>query len=156
MDLQDASERDADLVYDIKHLAYADYAVEAYGAWDEAFQRAYTKKNLPLTRLMVVNREVIGWIAAERGAPEVDIVDVHVLPGHQRRGYGLAAIRIVLGEAEAMGKAVTAGVLRNNSARSLYERLGFVPTGETKTHILMRRPNPPPDLTPASIMSRAR
>jgi len=149
MSLQDASVRDAELVYHIKHEAYAACAAEAYGSWDEAFQRGFTRGNLRFTRLIVVDGEVVGWMAVDRDSPEIDLVDIHILPAHQRKGHGRKAIGVVLAEADAAGKAVSLGVLRNNPSRSLYALLGFAPVGETKTHVLMRRPNRPPDPGPA-------
>jgi len=52
MHTKPAAPEDAELVYSIKFAAYADYAIRARGFWDETFQRAYTKKNLPHTRLI--------------------------------------------------------------------------------------------------------
>ena len=147
LSLRPASAHDADLVYGIKHEAYADYAIKAYGSWEEEPQRGYILRNLRFTRLILVDGAVVGWIAADTGASAVDIADVQILPVHQRRGYGTEAIGIVLREAFAAGKAVTLGVLKNNPARSLYDRIGFTVIGATQTHFLMRLPSQPSEPT---------
>jgi len=155
MALKHASESDAELVYNIKHGAYAAYTIEAYGTWDEEFQRRYTRQNLPHTRLIVAHDTVVGWIAAAQKEHEVEILDIHVLPPHQRNGYGRAAISGIIRDASVERKAVSMGVLKNNPCRALYERLGFVATGETRTHVLMKMPSHSPDPTPVSVAAAA-
>lgn len=139
MKLQAACDADADLVYCIKRDAYSEYATRAYGRWDEAFQRRFTQDHLPSIRLMVVDDVVVGWIAVTQSEDAEEIVDLHVPPRHQRRGYGCAALQAVIDEASLREKAVTLQVLKINPSRGLYERHGFVATGETSTHIVMRR-----------------
>jgi RimJ/RimL family protein N-acetyltransferase len=97
----------------------------------------------------------VGWISADDGAHDVDIADIQILPAHQRKGHGRAAIGIVVREAFAAGRAVTLGVLKNNPARSLYERLGFAAIGATKTHVLMKLPYSPPDPAHSSVVPAA-
>lgn len=139
MHLHPASAADADLVYRIKHEAYAAHAVAAYGLWDEEFQRQLTEGNLPQTRLMRVGATVIGWIAVEHDPEADEIIDLHVRPAYQNRGYGAAALRRVIAEAEAAQRPLRLRVLTRNPARALYQRLGFAVTGESATHVTMTR-----------------
>ncbi len=139
MNLKAAYDADADLVYCIKRDAYSETATRAYGTWDEAFQRRSTREHLPSTRLIVVDDAVVGWIAVKHFEGEDAIIDLHVLPTHQRRGYGRAVLQVVIDEAGSQGKAVSLHVLKINPSRVLYERLGFAATGETSTHVVMRR-----------------
>lgn len=139
MKLKAACDTDADLVYCIKRDAYSEYATRVYGAWDTAFQRRFMRELLPSTRLIVVDEAVAGWIAVKRSEDEDEIIDLHVLPKHQRRGYGRAVLHVVIDEARSQGKSVTLHVLKINPSRVLYERLGFAATGETSTHVVMRR-----------------
>jgi ribosomal protein S18 acetylase RimI-like enzyme len=143
MKLIAATDADAGLVYDIKLAAYREYAVLAYGSWDEALQRRVTGGNLPVTRLIVVAEKIIGWVAASCAVEEDEIIDLHILPEHQRKGYGQEVVRRVIAEASNAGKPVVLHVLKVNPARALYERYGFVKIGETATHTIMKRPNQP-------------
>ena len=70
---------------------------------------------------------------------EVRLDRVFLLPECQNRGIGTRLVRDVLAEARAAGLPVRLRVFRVNPARRLYERLGFVATGETDTHALMER-----------------
>ncbi len=143
LSLEPAAEADAELVYRIKFEAYADYAARAYGRWDEEFHRQFTRRNLPYTRLLRVGNETVGSIVVKPLEEHDDIIDLHVLPIHQRKGLGKATVQAVLAEARAKGKSVSLGVLKINPSRTLYERLGFVAADETATHILMTHPNHP-------------
>ena len=137
--LRPATPEDAELVYDIKYEAYAEHSIRGYGSWDEEIQRRVTRGNLPFTRLISVGSEVVGWIAADPGGFGVEIMDVHIRPTHQGRGYGSRVIRKIIKASAAAGKDVTLQVLKVNPSRVLYERLGFVATGTTPTHVIMRR-----------------
>jgi hypothetical protein len=47
-------------------------------------------------------------------------------------------IQSLLADVHRTGKPVVLQVLKANRARRLYERLGFVMTGESETHYVMR------------------
>jgi ribosomal protein S18 acetylase RimI-like enzyme len=54
------------------------------------------------------------------------------MPPYQRQGIGTSLIRDVIGEAQAAGLALRISAATINPARRLYERLGFVLTGEER------------------------
>jgi ribosomal protein S18 acetylase RimI-like enzyme len=145
MTTRPATPDDADLVYRIKYEAYAEISIRSRGSWDEGFQRGYTLQNLPYTQIILVETIPVGWIACQEKESRLDILDVHILPAHQRKGFGSKAIVAILCRADALEKEVELGVLKNNPSQKLYERLGFRATGETTTHTLMtRRPDKSP------------
>jgi ribosomal protein S18 acetylase RimI-like enzyme len=65
-----------------------------------------------------------------RGAMEIRVVDLALLPAHRNRGIGTFLMRQVCTEAANAGKPVRLCVLKNNRALRCYERLGFAKTGE--------------------------
>jgi ribosomal protein S18 acetylase RimI-like enzyme len=139
MNLRDASPADADLVYQIKYQAYAEQAIRSYGSWDEAFQRRYTAGNLPCTKIVLVDDTPMGWIACKEGVKQIEILDLHILPGYQRKGIGGKLISDIWERAARSGKEVHLSVLKTNPSIALYERLGFIANGQTETHILMKK-----------------
>lgn len=67
------------------------------------------------------------------------LLDVAVHPERRGRGLGTRLLRDLQAEARAAGVPLRLSVLRSNAgARRLYMRLGFVPAGDTDTHIHMR------------------
>jgi len=69
-------------------------------------------------------------------------VDISLLPEYRNRGIGAALIHTLIETAMAEGQAVKLQVLRMNPAQHLYQRLGFVVTGQDEMYIQMEiRPN---------------
>jgi GNAT superfamily N-acetyltransferase len=78
--------------------------------------------------------EVVGLVGGYRedlGVPAVDLVSMWTAPDARRRGVGRALVQAVLDWADANGDEVALWVTRgNDGAHALYERMGFVDTGE--------------------------
>jgi ribosomal protein S18 acetylase RimI-like enzyme len=65
------------------------------------------------------------WVG--RGAEEIRLLDIALLPWAQGQGVGTVLVRALIEEARASGKRLRHMVfVMNEGARRLYERLGFV------------------------------
>jgi len=108
--------------------------VEATWGWDEADQvRRFEASFRPAAvQIVELDDEPIGMLSVDTQAVPIDILSLEILPAFQRRGYGTAVIQEIL--RAAAGQPVRLQVLKVNPARSLYERIGFVVSGETETH----------------------
>jgi ribosomal protein S18 acetylase RimI-like enzyme len=98
------------------------------------YARAYPQAE----RLIVVSgTESIGRLILDRAGPEWTLVDIALMPAWRGRGVGselLSAILAAAGEARAV---VVLTVDLQNRARGLYERLGFLATGESFPNLAM-------------------
>ncbi len=74
--------------------------------------------------------EQIGVLSLDRRADAVIVRHIALLPEFQNRGIGSALIRGVLDFAITVKLPVRLRLLKDNPARSLYERLGFAVTSE--------------------------
>lgn len=74
--------------------------------------------------------EQIGVLSLDRRADAVIVRHIALLPEFQNRGIGSALIRGVLDFAVTVKLPVRLRLLKDNPARSLYERLGFAVTSE--------------------------
>lgn len=74
-----------------------------------------------------------------RGATEIRIVDIALLPEFRGRGVGGAFLTEVLEEGRRSGKTVSIHVERLNPALRLYERLGFVVAEDKGVYLLLER-----------------
>jgi GNAT superfamily N-acetyltransferase len=72
----------------------------------------------------------VGRIVINRAQSEFLLVDMTLLPAHCGCGLGTALIQDLLREAAAAQKPVRLSVLKGQRAGRLYQRLGFVKTGE--------------------------
>lgn len=79
------------------------------------------------------------WIVL-RGKSEIMLVDITLLPEFQKRGLGTELLRKLIRESEDVSLPLRLQVARNNPARRLYERLGFVAGEEDQMYCHMERP----------------
>ena len=78
-----------------------------------------------------------GRLYVNRGAEEIRIVDIALLPQHRGGGLGTQHLLALQKEARGAGKALTIHVEKFNPALRLYERLGFQPIEDKGIHLLM-------------------
>ena len=90
--------------------------------------------------VVVVDGEPAGRLYVHRGASELRIVDIALLPEHRGSGIGTALLDNLLAEADAAGKSVTIHVERMNPALRLYERLGFALAEDKGVYLFLERP----------------
>lgn len=79
----------------------------------------------------------IGRLFVSRLEKEIRLVDVALLPEWRGQGIGARLIGELLREAARAGLLVRLHVEKFNSARRLYERLGFVLISDAGSHYLM-------------------
>jgi len=87
--------------------------------------------------VVLIDGEPAGRLLVHRGRQEIRIVDISLLARFRGRSAGSELLAELMDEATEMGKRLSIHVERDNRARSLYERLGFVHVGETGVHLLM-------------------
>jgi len=91
------------------------------------------------TRIITLDGADVGWVEAADTGEEIFLKQFYVVPAQQRRGIATQVMGLLLKEWQAARRPVVLGVLKNNPARHLYERLGFAVVGETNMKFLMRR-----------------
>ncbi|WP_211453038.1 GNAT family N-acetyltransferase [Collimonas antrihumi] len=91
--------------------------------------------------LIECNDEPIGRLYLSRQMSEFLIIDISLTPGWRNGGIGTALIRHAQVLAENAGAGLNLHVdQRNDGARKLYERLGFIATDVGGIYTGMRRP----------------
>ncbi len=143
--LRQATDADDDFLYRLHVAAMGDLVARVWG-WDDAWQERFFADHFDPApaRIVVVDGEDVGVVAVEWGAAEAFLCTIEILPEYQGRGLGAALVRRVIAEADGRHLPVRLRVLKINPARRLYERLGFVISGETETHYLMTTLRQPP------------
>lgn len=89
-----------------------------------------------------VDGTAAGRLIVDRGADQVLIVDVALLPDHRDQGVGTVVVEALLREADDSGVPTRCHVALDNPARRFWERLGFTATGVDGAHIAMERTCP--------------
>jgi GNAT superfamily N-acetyltransferase len=136
--LRPATQEDGPFLYHVVKTTMQEYVAQTWG-WDEAWQQTYFWAHFDPTDRQIIVRDGqdIGVLTVEEHADALEIDQIYVLPEHQGQGIGTALIRSVLQRGVELDLPVRLRVLQVNPARRLYERLGFVATGETDTRCFM-------------------
>jgi len=91
------------------------------------------------TSVVEVDDEPAGRLRIARTASHTELCGIQLLPGIQHHGIGAAIIEDLKEQATAAGLPLELDVEKDNpDARKLYERLGFVPVGETAQEYKLR------------------
>jgi ribosomal protein S18 acetylase RimI-like enzyme len=90
-------------------------------------------------QLILVDEKPAGRILVFRDKDGNRLVDIALLSEYRNLGIGTRLLRELIGKCETAGLPLRLQVLKNNPARRLYERLGFVTTGEDQMYYEMER-----------------
>ena len=130
-----ASTREAELAV----VAWDASVKEAFLRMQFAVQDANYRATFPAASfdLIVSGAEVLGRLYVDRGEHAWSVLDIALLPQHQRKGIGKRLLRHLLAEAGAAGKPVRLHVEQANPARRLYQRLGFEQIEDQGIYLLL-------------------
>ena len=130
---------DSEFAYAVKKSAFKEYVDQAWG-WDEAEQRRLHEQRFAAQdfRIINVNGVDVGILSVVTEPDCLKLNQLFLLPEHQGKGIGRACMLRIMDEARQRHVPVRLRVLKvNPRAQAFYQRLGFTPTSETDTHILM-------------------
>lgn len=110
-------------------------------AWDENKQAGSFAEqwNIEDVQIITLGGKSVGWVQASEMASEIFLQQLFVSPECQNRGIGSKVLQALLKDWERTAKPVVLTVLKNNPARHLYERHGFIVVGEVGVKLRMRR-----------------
>lgn len=146
--LHPASDQDIDFLFQVyagtraDEMALVDWTVEQRVAFLQMqfnAQRQHYRAYYPAATYHIILREdvPIGRLIVNRSLTEILLIDIALLPEYRNAGIGTALVRQLQDEAMRTGLPVRLHVETFNSARRLYERLGFVPVDETGIYLEM-------------------
>lgn len=102
-------------------------------------QHVHYRGQYPAARYLIIqlNQNPVGRIYIAETDDEIRVLDVTVLPEYRGGGIGTAIIRQLMQTAAAAGKPLGIYVETYNRSLGLFERLGFVRSGEAGYSFLM-------------------
>ncbi len=140
IELRLATLADVEPMYPIHREAMREYVAATWGPWDEAYQQVRFGENFTVgqRQIIVVDGVDVGFMDVAYRPDHVWLAEIEIGPAYQRRGIGGRLVSDLLTAAAARRLPVRLQVLKVNPARRLYERLGFVETGQSESHFLMQ------------------
>ncbi len=105
---------------------------EAFLRMQSRAQRSHYAIHYPQAGYFTIQRDdlPIGRMIVDRTQDPILLMDIALLPEYRTQGIGTALIRELMAEAAGRNRGLMLHVEIFNPARRLYERLGFVKTGE--------------------------
>jgi ribosomal protein S18 acetylase RimI-like enzyme len=122
-------------------LGWSRPQLEAFLRMQFSAQQRWYETAYPGAEQQIVMRDStpIGRIIVHSGAVATSLVDISLLPAHRNQGIGGNLLRSLLEECSRARTPLKLQVLKNNPAARLYERLGFVKTGEDEMYFQMAK-----------------
>jgi ribosomal protein S18 acetylase RimI-like enzyme len=147
--LRPISPDDAEFLYEVYASTRADELAQI--PWSEAQLKMFLKMQLDARdqsyrmyytqiddQIILLNNQPIGRLIVARTDEDIRLSDVALLPEYRRSGTGTALIKDLMREAVDLKKPLRLQVeIPNVQAKHLYDRLGFITTGENITHFQM-------------------
>ena len=131
---------DYEYIYELKKNAYKEYVIMNWGAWDEEAQKEYFKNFIntykDTTYIIQTEGKDIGFYndtMLDNGNYEIG--NICIIPEYQGKGIGTKILKDVIEDHKEFNIEIQ--YFKQNPVGKLYERLGFVPNGETKFHYQM-------------------
>jgi ribosomal protein S18 acetylase RimI-like enzyme len=108
-------------------------------AWDESDALSRFKRYFKVreTQIIGFDGKDVGFVQVSETRNQITLAQIHIATQYRDRGIGTHLVQVLLRDAAAKGKPVLLSVVRGNRARVLYERLGFLVTGEDATRLHM-------------------
>jgi len=130
---------DPEVLFAIHERSFRSH-IEAIWGWDEPWQRQRFAEEIGAseTRAVRVDGRILGYIQVAEEPERIFLRNINIEAGARGCGIGSELIRDLKARAAHSNLPVALGVFRTNPrAVSFYERLGFVRTGRTETHVAM-------------------
>lgn len=131
---------DYEFVYEVKKNAYKKYVEQCWGKWNEIDQRNRFKesmeKTFDRTYIIIFNDEKIGFYQGQVVNERTYYIEnICIVEEYQGKRIGTEILKSILDKYS--DKNIEIQYFKQNPVVKLYERLGFVPNGETEFHYQM-------------------
>lgn len=117
-------------------------SLERIGRFDpsRARERLRSSFSPEHTRHVIVEGKRVGFVAVKLEGEALLLDHLYIRPAMQGKGIGAAVLGHIFAEADAEGRPLRVGALRESNANRFYQRHGFLRTGEAEWDIYYERP----------------
>lgn len=116
------------------------YVEQCWGKWNEKEQRNRFKESMEntfdRTYIIMCNNEKIGFYQGQVVNERTYYIEnICIIPEYQGKGIGTEILKSIL--EKYLDKNIEIQYFKQNPVGKLYEKLGFIPNGETEFHFQM-------------------
>lgn len=138
-DLRYATDEDYNFLYELNKTTMVKYVKEIWG-WEESVQQKFFRDKFSYNKykIIVCDNLDIGAISVSKNDSDIFIDIIEILPKYQNKGIGTSIIIQIITDSKSEDfSRILLQVFKKNSAKKLYDKLGFSTIDETKTHYVM-------------------
>ena len=130
---------DIEFARNVYYITMREY-IEPVMGWNQAKQDASFSSQFKTDEIQIISLDGkdMGWIQTQKDLDTFNLGQIYLVPELQGKGIGSEIISRFLDDAKKFGKMPTLSVMKNNPARSLYERHGFRATREDDYKVYMQ------------------
>lgn len=140
-ELMRATEADKTFLLTLRKLTMVEH-LEKAGLYLSDDEHAFRlNDHYECSYLIICSGEKVGTLKYRELAEKIEVMQLQILPESQGKGLGKLVMEAVLGWSKEKRKKIELAVLKANPARSFYERLGFLVTGEDDYEFYMQFKN---------------
>lgn len=140
VELQAAAEADFEALVALRIAAMRE-SLERIGRFDPARTRERFRASFApeFTRHIEWEGERVGFVAVKPDDETLLLDHLYIAPEFQGKGLGSIVLELIFTEADAAGKILRVGALRESASNVFYQRHGFVKTDEGEWDIYYER-----------------
>ncbi|AZY48997.1 GNAT family N-acetyltransferase [Bordetella avium] len=139
LQLRTAGEDDVPFLLDLRRRTMEPHLVQDHVPFDDDIHMQRIRYHWEDARIVLIDQQPAGLFKVHLDEEGLYVIQIQLAPAWQGLGLGARLLNTVLARADAQKLAVRLAVLKNNPARRLYERLGFLTQGENDIEYLMVR-----------------
>ena len=140
--LTDASSEDTAWLETLRRNVYQELFFLTWGGWDEARHQRHFADFLEQRCISIISIDssAVGIVQLFENEVGLEVGEIQIMPSHQNLGIGTRVLKDIILRSTRAKKDLRLSVgLKNQKARRLYERLGFVVEVVSETHYHMLR-----------------
>ncbi len=130
---------DLDWLLNLRKETMTEHLLNSGMSIEEAEFKKRTLYNFEDTQIIIQNDNQIGMIKVKKEKEFYELIQIQISPKYQGKGIGKCVIEDLITEARQKGLPIYLSVLKTNTAKSLYEALGFEVYDEDDNSIKMKR-----------------
>ncbi|MGF1690676.1 GNAT family N-acetyltransferase [Photobacterium kagoshimensis] len=133
-----AYDDDYEFLFELKKQTEFEPIKNVFG-WDETVQRRIHAEEWLEERPLIIesNGKAIGSYLVQDQGDKLYFCRFFILPSHQGLGIGSQILNLAIKQAQHQQLPLTLSYLQSNRVGALYQRMGFVQTGEDKQFVYM-------------------
>lgn len=136
---REATSTDIPFLLALRRQTMEQHLIASGASVSEQAHLARVMHKFECAQILTLDGMPVGLLKLDQSGSRWEIVQLQLSPSLHGKGAGRAILEHIIAQADAAGVTLELGVLKQNPAKRLYERLGFVVIGQDAQEFFMQR-----------------